>query len=281
MRSLSRVIKPEQWQFGRPLRLAAALAGSVAAAAAAGCAAAATAGPDAASAAATPGAGAGDGPAPDATAVRAEVGRATAERQAAEIIAAARARAEELIDEAVRGAERLAAEARQTAYEEGRREGYAAGRREAETEAAAMRSQAEELLRMARAEREEQLQAVRAEIARLAVSVAEKILRRRLNDDPELVVAMVGEAIRRAHNGETLRVRANPRDVPLIEAHEGELAASVAGLKNLELIEDLGIAPGGCVVETGHGYIDARIDSQLELVENALRAAVNDGGDAL
>lgn len=268
---MSRVIKPEQWQFGRPLRLA----GGAATPAADGAADVAGAPAPAFGAAARQfGAGGDRGTA----AFAAE--RAEAERQAEEIIAAARARAEELIDEAVSGAERLIAESRQAGYEDGRREGYAAGKSEAEAEVAALRSQAAELLRAAQAEREQQLLAVRDEIARLAVSVAEKILRRRLNEDPELVVAMVSEAISRARNGETLRVRANPRDLPLIEAREDALVASVAGLKNLELIEDPGIAPGGCVVETGHGYIDARIDHQLELVEDALRAAVNDAGNA-
>lgn len=277
MRSLSRVIKLAQWQFGQPLRLA----GATAAQAATGCVVEAAPSQDGAAPRAPAGADAGSGSAPAAPAGRAETERTVAEREAAEIIAAARARAEELIDEAVRGAERLADEARRAAYDEGRREGYEAGRREAEAEVAAMRSQAAELLRTAQSERAEQLEAVRAEIARLALAVAERILHRRLAEDPELVVDLVSEAIKRARNGETLRVRANPRDIPLIAAREGELAASAAGLKNLELIEDPGIAPGGCLVETGHGYIDARIDSQLQLVDDALRAAISDGGDAL
>lgn len=262
---MSRVIKPEHWQFGKPLRVAVTLADLPAAMAA---------GAEAGAAMAAVGlAVAGEG----CPVAPVQADTATAERLAEEILADARARAEELIDQAVRGAEQLVAESRQAAHEEGRRDGYKAGLLAAEAEAAAMRAEAEEILKAAKAERLHQLQDVQADIAQLAVSIAEKIIRRRLGEDPELIAGIVADAISRMKNGETLRVRANPRDIPIIQDREDALVASVSGLKNLELIEDPGIAPGGCVVETGHGYIDARIDRQLELVEEALRAAVGHG----
>lgn len=264
MKSLSRVIKPEYWQFGKPMLVTPTLADQPA-----------PAGGEAGAVAAPPAetdSGRG-GPVSSAPVVD----TTGAERQAAEILAEARARAEELIDEAVSGAERLVADSRKSGYDEGRREGYQTGISAAQAEVAALRLEAEELLRTAQAERERQLSEVQADVAQLAMTVAEKIVRRRLDDDPELVVGIVADAISRARNGETLRVRANPHDIPIIQDRESALVASVAGLKDLQLIEDPGIAPGGCLVETGHGYIDARIDRQLELVEEALRTAVGHG----
>lgn len=257
---MSRVIKPELWQFGGHLVVGLATSGD------------STALAEPARVDGTRSANATGGP----STAEAEI-LADAQRQAEQILADAQARAEALIDQAVSGAEQVSEESRRLGYEEGRTAGLAAARSELDTEFADKRREIDAELEAARTERFTQLESMQGDIIELALSVASRILRQRVDEDPELVVAMVGEAIGRARNGEKLRVRANPRDIPLIEEHEDHLITSVQGLKELELVGDPGVSPGGCVIESGHGYIDARLDRQLELVGDALRVAVGYG----
>ena len=48
-------------------------------------------------------------------------------------------------------------------------------------------------------------------------------------------------------------------------------------MKNLSILEDSQVEPGGCVVETNLGYVDARIETKLELLEKALIKAETSG----
>lgn len=255
----SRVIKPERWQFGGRLLVGYSVSGDSVARLET------IDRNDSASAAWS------DEVMPEAPVL------AEARRQADELLADAQARAEALIDQAMAGAEQLAVESRRMGFEEGHAAGLATARREVEAELAEERRAVEAELAAARAERYAQLADLQGDIAELALNIAGRILRRRVEEEPEVVLAIVGDALSRARNGERLRLRANPRDIPLIEEREQHLIASVQGLKELELVGDPGVPPGGCVVESGHGFIDARLDRQLELVGDALRAAVGYG----
>ena len=43
------------------------------------------------------------------------------------------------------------------------------------------------------------------------------------------------------------------------------------GVKSFSIIEDSNIEPGGCVIETNLGFIDARIATKLKSIEEALK----------
>ena len=43
------------------------------------------------------------------------------------------------------------------------------------------------------------------------------------------------------------------------------------GVKSFSILEDSGIEPGGCVIETNLGFIDAKISTKLKSIEEALR----------
>jgi flagellar biosynthesis/type III secretory pathway protein FliH len=42
-------------------------------------------------------------------------------------------------------------------------------------------------------------------------------------------------------------------------------------VKSFSIIEDANIEPGGCIIETNLGFIDARIATKLKSIEEALQ----------
>ncbi|HOP79879.1 MAG TPA: FliH/SctL family protein, partial [Armatimonadota bacterium] len=52
---------------------------------------------------------------------------------------------------------------------------------------------------------------------------------------------------------------------------------SCDGIRAVEVIEDRRVDKGGCLIESGNGYLDARIDTQRKEVERALTEAVKYG----
>ena len=154
----------------------------------------------------------------------------------------------------------------QAAYERGVADGRSAARSELAEIAAGFRRAIDEVARFQShlAERYEQ------ELLALAVEVAGKILRTELEADPEWWLPLIREAIHRAVDRERIRIRAGAELHAYLTEHLAELRASLDAVRELEILEDPGLAATGCVIETSYGDLDASIDSQLEAVRMAL-----------
>jgi flagellar assembly protein FliH len=56
-------------------------------------------------------------------------------------------------------------------------------------------------------------------------------------------------------------------DVKLSSEHIKDFIQLIEGSKSLQVVEDSTVDPGGCIIETDFGEIDARISSQLAELE--------------
>ena len=54
-----------------------------------------------------------------------------------------------------------------------------------------------------------------------------------------------------------------------IRDHKDVLLRAADGILDFEIIEDPRVEQGGCIVETGFGVLDARIESQLQEIGRA------------
>ena len=167
----------------------------------------------------------------------------------------------------------------------------AEARAEAARELAAARDEAERIRRKAEVEgRERGLAAVsellvgaRAAAARaragaevelrtLAVRIAEKILGRELaRDAAATVVDIAAEAMRHAGEPRELVVRCAPEDVAALERGKPRLLERCRAAQAVRLVADERVARGGCIIETELGVVDARLGTQLDAIERALR----------
>jgi flagellar biosynthesis/type III secretory pathway protein FliH len=184
---------------------------------------------------------------------------------AAAILAAARARAEEL----TREAEALRAEAYRQGYEEGR---------------AAAASQLAETVTAAALEREQARARLEPALlpmaARLAARMAQRIVGRAVELAPVVLEEIAGRALAasRAHGG-AIRLYLHPEDRAAIDSDpvRARLLARLARGAALDIRTDERVGRHGCVVETATVRIDARLEPQLAALERALTAG--HGGD--
>jgi flagellar assembly protein FliH len=106
------------------------------------------------------------------------------------------------------------------------------------------------------------------DLVRLAVSMAERVLRREVDIDRELLVVMARVAIDRLGEQAAATIHLNPVDLESVTArHAAELGKSV------ELVADPSVPRGGCVVRSAFGTIDTGIDSQVRELSRALLGA--------
>lgn len=111
------------------------------------------------------------------------------------------------------------------------------------------------------------------DVVDISVMIARKIIGSAAEQDRELVVNIAKEAIKRASDREVLRIRVAPVDYDTLNKKRSELLQCIDGIKSLIFEADESVQPGGCLIETNQGDIDARIDSQIKVIKGALTAA--------
>jgi len=195
----------------------------------------------------------------------------------------ARTEARRIIEDATAERERLLADADARGFEDGsargREEGLVIGQREGEAKALIERAQSIDALVSAWAVPLNQFEKARiglerdarADLIRLAIAIAQRVVRRIVDADADAVAAASLEtAIAMALTPTRLVVFANPDNTAALREILPSLAAKFADAPHCEIVDDSTLTPGSCVVRTDRGQIEMRIEDELERIAEAL-----------
>jgi flagellar biosynthesis/type III secretory pathway protein FliH len=189
-----------------------------------------------------------------AAARRVDGAEVLARERAAALLAEAGSRAREI----AREAERAAAALRERALDE-TREAIAAERARLAVAAAV--------------ERERWLASAEGELARLALEIARRVVGAAAERERAVAVEAAARALHAARDRCRVLVRVNPADLHAVRAAADRLAALAPAAAPVGWAPDPAISPGGAVVETEAGRIDASVEAQLEALARALGVA--------
>lgn len=118
------------------------------------------------------------------------------------------------------------------------------------------------------------IQASEAEMVRLAVAVAERVLRKQVEADPTWMKELLIEAISRLPDKRQVAIRMHPEDARLAREHLAVLTASDPGLGNLQVMDDQAVSRGGCILQSLGTTLDAGVVNAVSrLGERLLQAA--------
>lgn len=181
--------------------------------------------------------------------------------EAEHMVAEARLQVAEFLREAQQQAQAMEAEARERGFREGLEAAREAGR--------SLLADLEALRAAVQAEREQFLDGLEPEVVRLSLAVAEKIIRQEVDLHPEIVVGVARAAILQLKEARSARVSAHPSGVDALRRH---LAESLpGGPSEVSIHASPLVGPGGCVVDSDRGSVDARLETQMERVAAALQ----------
>lgn len=192
----------------------------------------------------------------------APVSAAPSQPASKEEINRAKNEAQKIIDQAMNEADSIRDEAREAGREDGR------------SEASGHIEEALQTLNQAVKERKEIIKDSEQELLRLAIKVAEQIIRSEVSLHRDVCLNIVAEAIARVSDREQIIVRVNREDAEYLKRYKDRLTGILDGVKSFSILEDANIEPGGCVVETNLGFIDAKIGTKLKSIEDALKRVV-------
>lgn len=213
-------------------------------------------------------------------------------RQAAQLKAAAEAKAERIIADAQAEADRLTAGAEQTGLErglvEGRTQGEAAGREAGHAAALAEGAEVVQQVTERLAALAEQWEARRQELDRqareavldLALRIARKVVHRTAEIDRQVVVEQVGHALERVLEPTDVTIRVHPDDRPTLDEVLPDMLARFSHLDHVKVADDEAVGLGGCVLEAGEGRVDASLDTQLQRIAELVAPGFDDAAES-
>jgi len=213
-------------------------------------------------------------------------------RQAEHIRLAASEQAERIIAEARARAEEIERDAAERAHQRGYREGLDRGMREGSEQgsAEAFREHARRLedlesgwnraLSSFASHREQLMSEARQDLLRLAIRIAERVVKRTIQADPSVVEDQLVAAIAVALRPSGLRVSVHPEDLSLARGALPRILDRLGRTEGVELVEDAGVSRGSCVVRGAGGEaIDASVETQLERMAQTLIAGSEPGAE--
>ena len=171
--------------------------------------------------------------------------------EAKDILAKAQEQAAQLLEDAQQEKDAL--------FEESSEQGYAAGL-----------DKWNDALAEAWSRRDAFLLRNEAELVRLAVAIAEKVVRRSVEADSDVVVQAVKEALKSVRGEKRITIKVNPSEEDVLREQASCLRLLGSEVGDLVIVGNPAIAAGGCIVESELGVIDAQIDTQLASIEKAL-----------
>ena len=94
--------------------------------------------------------------------------------------------------------------------------------------------------------------------------IAERLLGCELRLKPELAREMIREALQLAVGAPRIRVHLHADDAALLGKQATEVVRALAACGEAAIVADNSLTRGGCLIETQHGQIDARIETVLD-----------------
>jgi flagellar assembly protein FliH len=193
--------------------------------------------------------------------------REEAQQEAGAILEEAKAKAAAIENEAQKKVAQLENDARSRGYEEGKEEGFKRG----EEEVKRLIDRLHVILNAAIDKRQEIIDHTEGQLIDLVLLIARKVVKLLSEAEKGIVVENVKQALSKVKGETEIIIKVNTRDLDIATKHKKEFIAAVESLKNVRIEEDSRVDPGGCIIETSFGSIDARIQRQLGIIEERIR----------
>jgi flagellar assembly protein FliH len=176
----------------------------------------------------------------------------------------------QLIEQAQLEAEQLREQAREEGYTEGRRTGHEQGAAEVAEATRALGQAIGEI----EAVRVEVVKAIEQDAIQLGLQIAEKVLGGTPQLPTERVIKSVEGALQRMTDRRRITVLVNSTDLEAVSPAIGELAGLGSGVELCDIQPDERVEPGGAIVRTAEGEVDASVLTQLERAREVVEASL-------
>ena len=175
----------------------------------------------------------------------------------------AQEKAKLILQEAHKEAQVIKKQAIQDGYNEGLINGRKDGLSEIEKQFESFLQELKHMIQEALLERKRIIKELEPQVVDLSLKIAEKILRREASSYEDMIFEQVEVALNKLNDRTKITLRVNRMDVGRLNSYRDRILSLQDDIKELDIVEDLRVEEGGCIVETASGTVDGRINTQL------------------
>ncbi len=175
--------------------------------------------------------------------------------------------AEKIILEAEKKVSEIEHDAYMKGHEAGREEGY----NEGQAEVMRLIDRLGTIVSTAVDIRDDIIKSSEKLMSEMILMISRKVIKDEIVERREVVINNIKESIKRVKDRDRIDIRVNFADLDMTTSHKDELIKMMESLKKVNIYEDSRVERGGCIIETDVGAIDARISTQLDAIEEAIR----------
>jgi len=163
-------------------------------------------------------------------------------------------------------------EAYEAGFAQGEKDGFEMGAKKLDK----MLDLTEETLKGMVSYKSEFIKLYEKEILHLIFHIAEKVVRGKVKIDQTVVRETILEAFNLVVDRSEVTIRISPEEIEYVKEIRGEFLARIKDLKSITVESDPSVNPGGCLMETVFGHIDARLENQLEKIARAVEQTLEE-----
>ena len=197
-----------------------------------------------------------------------------AKRQAEEIVRQAEEEAQRRLHNVEEELDALRLKTKEEGYAQGYEEGLVEGQEKALQEAQGLlelfQNTVEEAVRL----RASGLAALEEDFLKLSLLLADKIVRKTIVEDISWLEPMIKDALQSLGTVQEIVVYLSSMDYSLVKEEEERL--HVAARTKVIFQQDPTLGPGGCLIESENGLIDARLEQRLGKIGKSLMEVLYD-----
>lgn len=120
--------------------------------------------------------------------------------------------------------------------------------------------------------KQEVFEYIAPDILEISVEIAQKIIKKELQQDPTIILDNIMEILKGLSKEETkITLRVNPSQVSLLKSEIPNVMSNIGLDAKILIVPDDTVMEGGCMVTTNNGVIDATIETQLAIISEALK----------
>lgn len=175
-------------------------------------------------------------------------------------------------DAIIADAKRKVASIEHEAFEKGHKEGVELGKRESSAEVSALLNALKDCTKQLTDARNEFYSKAEKEMVDLIILICSEILVREIKEDNNVIIEVIRKAAAELHSKQSVTIRMNKADVDIALSMRDTLLQEMESLESVEFVSDNSIVPGGCLMKTNIGMIDATVEGRLADIHRNLKS---------
>ena len=126
--------------------------------------------------------------------------------------------------------------------------------------------------------RMQMLRAAEGDMLRLVMAIGRKVIGGEMRTNPEVVINVIADALSYLEGSENISVHINPQEVlqVLDAVNTGQIADKNNQIIDFEVKADNRVSPGGCIINSEEGQIDATLETRMTKTEKHLQGVIGD-----